>query len=283
MGLGGVRIARELSVAYSLNISPRTIYHWIHGYCKPPIRNIFKAQPSRALSYVIGANIGDGCNLFKSGCVKLEVTDLDFAKAFNSNMPTLFSRIKPNKVLKRVFPSSRLPLYIVKYVSRQLADFLNQPLRTLLEFAFKYPREFLRGFFDGEGHVDVSATWGFRTSVGAENSDRFLLLRIRLLLKKKFQIDSKIYCKRKEGSVKTIRGKSFIMKRTSYGLNIGKVDDVKIFARKIGFSIFRKSQKLDDALSIMAAHIGKSRNAKRRQLYLKKKGEWVRRDTVQPS
>ena len=87
-----VRIARQLSASHSLNLAPGTIRHWIIGDRKPQGRNAFIQEPSPALSYVIGANIGDGCTLAKLGIVKLEVADKDFAEAFNAHMRTLFSR-----------------------------------------------------------------------------------------------------------------------------------------------------------------------------------------------
>jgi len=113
-GLGGIRIAKELSLRHSLRVCPGTINHWIYGEREPRIRNLFEVKPSPELSYIIGANIGDGSNLAKSGSVKLEVSDLDFAETFNAKMAALFSRKRPNKVLKRVFASNRLPLFIVK-------------------------------------------------------------------------------------------------------------------------------------------------------------------------
>jgi hypothetical protein len=72
---------------------------------------------------LIGANIGDGCTLVKSGIVKLEVTDKDFAESFDAYMATLFLRQKGNKILVRR-EAGRLPMYIVKYSSRQLLDLI---------------------------------------------------------------------------------------------------------------------------------------------------------------
>jgi DNA endonuclease len=145
-GLGGIRIARELSKIYALEVCPGTINHWIYGDRKPRLRNIFNEGPSPSLSYIIGANRGDGCVLTKSGCVKLEVTDKDFAETFNSKMAELFSRERRNKILVRRFHSGRLPLFIVKYSSKQLARLMLWPTKKLLRIAFVFPSEFLRGF-----------------------------------------------------------------------------------------------------------------------------------------
>lgn len=271
-----VSIAKQLSASYGLSLSPGTVRHWMVGDRKSKVRNIFKERPSPELSYIIGANKGDGCTMAKSGIVKLEVTDMDFAQAFNANMVALFSRAKPNKILvrRRV---GRLPMYIVKYFSRQLVHFLRQPLKKLLELASAFPREFLRGFFDAEGHVDVTATKSLQISVDAENSNRWLLLRVQKLLNH-LHMFSRIDRKREAGSVKVIRNKSFMMKQTSFSVVISRLDDVKRFAKMIGFSILRKANKLDDALSIIRLFEAKNRPAEWKQLYSKENGEWVRRD-----
>jgi len=276
-GLGASRIAARLSDAHCLRVAPGTISHWIARNRKPRLRNIFQPEPSKALSYIIGANLGDGCVLVRTGCVKLEVTDWDFAHAFNSEMAKLFSRDVPNKILTRRFETDRLPLFVVKYVSRQLTSLLTLPPRQLLQTAFVYPREFLRGFFDAEGHVDVNGTETFQFYVGAENSNRMLLRRIAESLQTVFHIRSRIRRKRKSGSLKAIRGQPFRMRKTSYSLLILRLADLQSFKEQIGFSISRKSQKLADALNIFASYRNDERPAIWRKLYSKLRGEWVRR------
>lgn len=221
--------------------------------------------------------MGDGCILTKNWCVKLEVTDFDFASTFNVNMATLFSRTNPNTIPTRN-EVGRLPMYVVKYSSKQLAQLLRLPLRKILELAFAYPVEFLRGFFDAEGHVDVRASGeGFSISAGVENSNIRLLRRIKQILLTLCQIGSVINRKRKAGSLKVIRGKAFRMRKTSFTLMINRLDDLQKFAKQIGFSITRKNQKLEDAFSIVAKYRPKERAEKWAQNYLKLRGEWVNR------
>jgi DNA endonuclease len=279
-GLGANRIAAQLSNSHSLSVAPGTISHWIAGNRRPRLRNIFEAKPSKALGYIIGANLGDGCKLVKSGCVKLEVTDLEFAQTFNSEMAKLFSRDSPNKILIRRFETGRLPLYIVKYNSRQLTDLLTLPLKRLLRIAFAYPREFLRGFFDAEGHVDVLATTRFHVSAGIENSNRRLLFRIKQILMTVFHISSSIYKKRESGSMKVIRGKTFRMRKPSFTLLIMGLRHLQKFRKLIGFSIPRKNQMLTDALFISINGRPKERVARWNQEYFKLNGEWVKRQTL---
>ena len=74
-------------------------------------------------------------------------------------------------------------MYVVRYSCKTLVELLRLPLKKLLEIAFKFPREFLRGFFDAEGHVDVAVGNQFHLAVGAENSNKQLLSRAKQLLK----------------------------------------------------------------------------------------------------
>jgi len=274
-----VSIARQLSASHSLSLSPGTIRHWIVGDRKPQgtkvFRNVFKQEPSPSLSYVIGANVGDGCTLTENWIVKLEVTDYDFAETFNKCMARLFSRVRPNKILVRL-AVGRFPMYIVKYSCKQLVELLRLPLKKLLQIALAYPREFLRGLFDAEGHVDVGVGRYLSVSVGADNSSKTLLQRVRQLLKEALNIDSAIHRKREAGSIKVIRGEAFVMRRTSYSVIITGIDDVTRFAASVGFSIHRKIQKLEDALLICSTVAPRGRPSAWKHLYFKRSGEWVR-------
>lgn len=274
-----VKVARALSASHGLSLSPGTVRHWIKGERRFQIqrRSAFKQVPSPALSYVVGANIGDGCTLTSNWIVKLEVTDYDFAKMFNKSMAKLFGRVRPNRILRR-HSVGRLPMYVVKYASKQLVKLLRLPLKKLLEIACVFPQEFLRGFFDAEGHVDVSAGRYFQLFVGAENSDRFLLRKVGELLRT-LGIDSRIQRKREAGSIKVIRNTLFVMRRTSYSVMIGRMGDVKRFAAEVGFSIHRKTQKLEDALSIIASASTGDRTAEWNLTYFKSRGEWMRRSS----
>jgi hypothetical protein len=226
--------------------------------------------------------MGDGCTITEEWCAKLEVTDLDVAQTSNENMAILFSRGNPNKTLLKRFDVERLPMYVVKYSSKQLVELLKKPLKSLLEFVFAFPREFLRGFFDAEGHVDVGIKRYLFLSVGAENSNRTLLHRVKWLLEAALNIGSRIQHKRKRGSTKVIRGQAFVMRRTSYSLILSGTENVRRFAARVSFSIRRKTQKLKDALLILATVVPRERPAAWKYLYYKKRGEWVRKECASP-
>ena len=273
-GLGGIRIARKLSLEYSLRVSPGSVNHWIYGDRKPRLRNVFIERPSPSLSYVMGSNIGDGCKLTKSGCVKLEVTDLDFAQEFNSNIATLFSRSHANKILVRRFDEERLPLFVVRYNSKQLTKLLQRSLQDLLEIASDYPGDFLRGLFDAEGYVAVHAKSDFQVLVGLEHTNAELLDWVKRTLRRSFQIESRINLKRKSGTLKTIRGKSFRMKKTSFSLHITGIRNLQRLDEEVGFSISRKTEKMRDAMLVLLQFVPRKRAARWMEMYSKHKGRW---------
>lgn len=269
-----VSVARRLSASHGLSLSPGTVRHWMVGDRKVQRRNVFKADPSPELSYIIGANIGDGCTLTKNWIVKLEVTDHDFAERFNDSMAKFFNRTSSNRILVRLM-EGRLPLFVVKYSNMQLVKLLRLPMNKLLKTAFVHPRQFLQGFFDAEGHVDISVTQNFKVRVGVENSDKYLLAKVRKSLRD-LNMSSRLERKREAGSVKVIRNSSFVMKRTSFSVVISRLEGVRRFSEEIGFSIHRKVQKLADALSVIENHEARDWAARWKGLYSKVRGEWVR-------
>ena len=166
-------------------------------------------------------------------------------------------------------------MYVVKYSSKQLVRLLRLPLKKLLELAFAYPLEFLRGFFDAEGHVDVGVSERLELRVGVDNSDLKLLMQVKRSLKK-LKIESRTEHKREAGTIKVIRGEAFAIRRTSHSVVIGRVADIRRFAKTVGFSIERKTLKLRDALSTIESYAPSSRAAIWKGLYTKKGGEWVK-------
>jgi intein-encoded DNA endonuclease-like protein len=245
-GIGPVGISRQLSAIYQVSLCPGTVRHWMVGDRNPQdgYRILFKQEPSPALSYVIGANIGDGCTLTDNWIVKLEVTDRDFAETFNDNMARVFNRPIPNKILVKRFKVQRLPMYVVRYSCKQLVKLLRQPLKKLLEIAFVYPSEFLRGFFDAEGYVGVGAESELQISAGVEHSSRRLLMEVKRILSSVFQIDSIINKKRKSGTLKVIRGIPFRMRKSSYSLAIYRTRDLQRFQSQVVFQFLERTRNL---------------------------------------
>ena len=77
-----------------------------------------------------------------------------------------------------------------------------------------------------------------------------------------------------------IRDVTFVKRQTSLSLVLRGVDNARKYADSVGFSIQRKSQKLNDALSIIGAVSPRNRAAAWERLYLKRSGEWIRRESA---
>jgi len=265
-----------LSSLYSAKVPSRTVGHWLAGDRTPRTYNTFEEEPSSSLSYVIGAVLGDGSLIPKSNIVKLEVADREFADQFNEAMSSLFGRAQ-NRVSIRRFESERLPLYVVRYSSRQLLNLLQRPLSELNDYVSPYPTQFLRGFFDAEGYVSVSAQKCFSLRVGAENSSHELLLLVSSILSRNLGIRHSLRLRRKAGFKKRIRGEKFESQKTSGLVEIRNLEEISKFRELVGFSIHRKMDRLSDAL--LFREMGSKKACKTWKLnYVKQRGEWIRRN-----
>ena len=99
-------------------------------------------EPSRQLSFVIGAFLGDGTFVEDSDYhhfVRLSVRDLEFAEAFNHSVAKLLLR-KTNKIT--ISRNNGKVFYDAKYSSRELGLFLKQPIENLRASIDDYPAPF---------------------------------------------------------------------------------------------------------------------------------------------
>jgi len=169
--------------------------------------------------------------LRKNYYVGLEAKDIDFIETFNMALCTFLNRKQPypiwrDRELFRV-ECNRKSLFMIAIHIK------NKEFEKVREIIEKYPCEFLRGFFDSEGCVNVryrnngSGVYYKQIRITAGQKDRYVLDFIQSLLAK-LGIKSKIFS----------NGKSGIWK-----LEINNEDSVKRFMKLIGFSIKRKQDK----------------------------------------
>ena len=149
-------------------------------------------------------------------------------------------------------------------------------MSELWKLANAYPSDFLRGFFDAEGHADIGAKSKLSIAVGAYNCDRLLLEFVKRALSTNFGIYATIHLRRLAGTLKVIRNEPFFTKRASYSIYIQRLGDIVRFSRRIGFSIRRKQEKLNEAIKIYHEKGPKLLVSIWKQLYSKYKGEWLR-------
>jgi len=154
--------------------------------------------------------------------------DRDFAEVVVSYMKRMFS----GSVLIKY---SKKKKYVVYMASKELYDFFTNKDK-MLEYANKYPKSFIRGFFDAEGSVELykrrRGNYSYRISI--YNNDVELL---RLIHEKLLTIG--------------IRSHLYRDKRGHYFLAICDKASIKRFAILVGSSIERKRKKLEELVTFL--------------------------------
>jgi hypothetical protein len=197
-------------------------------------------KPSSSLSYVIGVILGDG-NLYASkqanyGVNLPSIIDLDFAEEYSRQVSTILGRNQPYSIGNTKGWHGRHS-YRVQASSKILYEFLkNKELNSLKPLLESYPAEFIRGFFDSEGgaYFRKQHKHGILVQVGVTNNNLSILRYIQQLLHERFSIISSIS---KDGK--------------SYKLRICQQKAIVEYAQHIGFSIRRKSVKLQETIDLI--------------------------------
>lgn len=256
-------------IAKHTGLSPSTVYNWVVGRHSPlGSCNVPNLTSSPSLSYLAGAFLGDG-SLTQSTSyhyeLRLRVRDRDFADEVCACLGSILGKSKRVRVNEKGF-------YIVRTWSRLLYEYLSN-LDSIRQTVDQFPAEFVGGFADAEGSAAVSVS-GSRTLalwfyVVLVNTNLELLNYIKILLWKKFRIDSRVLLGRKCHSMWS--------KVPCYYLKIGRREDQRRFANLIGFRIGRKQVKMQAALSLLDSY-GPSRAALEWQRRFEKHGRiWVSR------
>lgn len=221
-GWGSRKIEKELGVGA---VDRRTIVSWIYEGRKPVVIGVFDETPCPELSYLLGARYSDGT--VTDDVFKLEANDKDFVEEFNRCL---------SKVMGRPYKISRNKKgWRTETGVRSIVNFMQRPPDMHKPITETYPVEFLRGFFDGEGHVGGHKrgkyVYGY---IGAKNTN-FEVMKYGGELLDRLSIYHSLYrVKERKRNCKP-----YLM------LFINRERDVKRFHEMVGFSINRKIRKLD--------------------------------------
>jgi len=230
MGWSAKRVAKEMGLCES------TVQSWIYGHRPDNLFNTPDLSPSPELSYIIGVYWSDG-SATKEGShyrIKLSVKDRDFVEEFSRCISKVLN--KPTSYPIRLQKDGR---YIVAASSKLLFKFLRKGLEEHKLVIERYPADFLRGFFDGDGGVCKA-----KLDISATNSDQKLLEYIKYLLRYYFSIHStNLTLITKRGTERLIRGHKAVCRKNTYQFHIKRRRDVLRFYEEVGFTIRRK--KLD--------------------------------------
>jgi len=184
----------------------------------------FKDCPD--LGYVLGVFYGDASapkSKYKSYKIKLSVRDKDFAKEFSVRISRLLGKIPPYPVLsgreKSGFNKVEKEMYTCVAYSKFLWLFLREG--NHLPIIDKYPQDFLRGYFDSDGMINV---WGGYAQIRFTTSDE----RVAQM------------CERALSSIKIHYTRNPSPLRGQIVISIRRQGAIKKFGKEVGSSIERK-------------------------------------------
>ena len=217
-GWGNVRIGKEVG------ISTWTIANWIYRGKKPVVRGHFDSTHTPELAYLLGARYSD---VSVSDRFKLEAIDKDFVEEFLRCLSKVMGRsYKMHKKGKGT--------WVARGYEKMLINFMEKPLDYHKPIIELHPADFLRAFFDGEGHVtEIKKKGRVYGCVAATNTNFKIIEYIRGLLQKKFSLHPTLGINDKR-------------RKVCYVVRLYRMDDIRRFNYLIGFSIERKKKKLED-------------------------------------
>ena len=202
---------------------------------------------SEDLAYILGVCYGDGHISVSQRRVMLGVIDQDFAlkfketlerwSGFNARFFTLMP--KPDEHRKN------LKLQYHTYIdSKEAADFLNRfDINLILNCNNETKSAFIKGFFDSEGFV--SDPLKNKRIVRCFNTKYDLILLVKKLLDS-LNIESVIYT-----TNYVIKINDEQVKKNYYSINIYKKESIINFYDYVGFSIYRKQQRLQNQVNLI--------------------------------
>jgi intein-encoded DNA endonuclease-like protein len=214
------------------------------------------------LSFVIGVFLGDGSFVEDRDYhhhVKIIVRDRDLAEAFTRSL----SRVLSRRLNRIVFVKNQGKTYYEsKYSCRALGLLLKQPFDYLRPLIDANPEAFIRGLFSADGCASASLLGGrLRVQIVLANSDVSLLRTVEDVLLTGLNIHSKTYLARRKGASWKNGKKTVILREDAYQLHITRMNDVRVFADKIGFAIHRKQAVLKTAIRLIES-VGGTKAAK---------------------
>ena len=235
------KTVKEISEA--LGIGRRDVSYWFR--VKRPTRTVYSPDltPRDDLAYLVGAYLGDGRTAGpKDKKVRFNVADSSFAGILNELVAKIIGARPKPIALEGGF-------YSVSYDCAALYDFLQQPLTGQTTVIDSCPTSFLRGFFDAEGYtsprLDRAAMEFKGITIGAVNTNQGYLDKAQEILTA-LGIRSRFTTTHRAGEPMVIRGKTFVRKNDVRHLLITRARDVQEFNARVGFSIPRKKERLED-------------------------------------
>ncbi len=249
-GLGYKRVSKKIKELYGVALSPAVIVGWCRGVHTPyngiRIPTIDFLKPSPKLAYIIGVVAGDGWavkNRRESGGYKVgvKVRDMDFVEEFARCLGRVLRREPPKPI------SVKGGLLEVRVQSKALYQLLQKPIDferigRFVEHCEDCKRGFLRGFFDSEGSVNKRDG-----GIYCVNTDVRLLEYVQKLLRALGIETSGPRINMRKGAAHKRWGRIIMARKDVYCVEVRAKDRLE-FYRRVGFTIKRKQQNLEEYL-----------------------------------
>lgn len=254
-GLGIHRIERQLRKEYGYSVAAKNISRWIYHGARPDTRaNVPSLEPSPQLSYFLGAFRGDGYDYYdpekRIYRVGFRVKDMDFLSSAATAIASVVNRIPRRGWTAQGVVGTNDTFHIFTVDSWSLRVLLRGSKSTMLSLALKFPIDFLRGIFDAEGFVSVTRDGKrLRVYVGFGMSDRRLVGVIQRTLFELGIHATGPYLKK--ATPRLVQGHFANFKRDVFKIHISSLNDLQAFSEKIGFTIKRKKDPLQEALMLI--------------------------------
>jgi len=195
---------------------------------------------SPELAYILGVMYGDG--YFGIGQIKLGTKDKDFSDYFSQVVEQWCGK-KPSQIEYTRYDRPYFDCYLS---FKKAADFVREVVQerkkvpTIISTSknLYILTMFIKGFSDSEGSITLVPKWN-AAYIRMYNQKINLLNELRLFL---------INLGFKESKVKIVLNNKAI-NGPVYALRIGGRDQLELFNQKIGFTIQRKQQKLEEFLN----------------------------------
>lgn len=234
---------------YGVNFHEGQVSEWVRGVHNPYngvyLPTLDSLEPSKELAYVIGAVAGDGTAVLMGrydARIRLKVRDSEFAEEFARCLGRVLGKDPPR--VQRLHNG----MYFVGQGCKVLCQLLKKPIdipkiRRFIEYNDECKAAFLRGFFDGEGSAHKNG------DLTLSNTCVELLEYVKRLLET-LGIEATgphLYCRSRTTFHDRRQNKTYTRRKDVYNIYIPADSRLK-FYRRVGFTIWRKQERLEKYL-----------------------------------
>ena len=275
MGYKPSSIATALKLKHGVKISRWAVYDWICRNRRPRRTNMrppVNLMSGRELAVIAANSISDG-SVTKERKPRFS-TQMKDREPVELIIDCL-EKVTGFRYKYQYCPSAGA--YYVASARGILCEYLRNE-DNLLRLLRRFPREFVRMFFEAEGgpagFIAIRSykvgrpriTAFFNAVISVYNTNIRLLEEIQDKLRN-FRIRSSISMKAKAGEINIIDGREVSYSKPCYRLMITHKDSIIRYGEEIGFISMRKQEKLNDIINILEKH-GKTKEGAM---------EWIRR------